>query len=273
MKPERLTQTYFKSCGVKASSRFVTLLLCIWVALFTIGCASNIGQIGQDQSEELDRAASALLLTPAVSPRWQAFVLPGKRTEPFVPTTALGQPALRVRANSSVSILRQRFVHGLPSVGRLTFSWKVDALPPNADLRDPQADDAPVRIVLTFGGDRSIFNQRTRRLSELSLLLTGEELPFATLAYVWSADESLETVVNNPRTDRIRKVVVETGEHSLGQWRRYERDVQSDFMRAFGEEPGPLLAVALMTDTDNTSSQLQAWYGPLLLEPGHPSSP
>jgi hypothetical protein len=149
----------------------------------------------------------------------------------------------------------------------------VDALPPNADLRDPQADDAPVRIVLTFGGDRSIFNQRTRRLSELSLLLTGEELPFATLAYVWSADESLETVVNNPRTDRIRKVVVETGEHSLGQWRRYERDVQSDFMRAFGEEPGPLLAVALMTDTDNTSSQLQAWYGPLLLEHGHPSSP
>lgn len=238
-----------------------------------MGCASNIGQIGQDQSTELDRAASALLLTPAVSPRWQAFVLPGKRTEPFVPTTALGQPALRVRANSSVSILRQRFVDGLPSIGRVTFSWKVDTLPIKADLRDPQADDAPVRIVLTFGGDRSVFNQRTQRLSELSLLLTGEELPFATLAYVWSADEPLETVVNNPRTDRIRKVVVETGKHSLGQWRRYERDVRRDFMRAFGEEPGPLLAVALMTDTDNTSSQLQAWYGPLLLESGRPSSP
>lgn len=192
---------------------------------------------------------------------------------PFVPTTALGQPALRVRANNSVSILRQRFVDGLPSIGRVTFSWKVDTLPIKADLRDPQADDAPVRIVLTFGGDRSVFNQRTQRLSELSLLLTGEELPFATLAYVWSADEPLETVVNNPRTDRIRKVVVETGKHSLGQWRRYERDVRRDFMRAFGEEPGPLLAVALMTDTDNTSSQLQAWYGPLLLEPGHPSSP
>jgi len=59
---------------------------------------------------------------------------------------------------------------------------------------------------------------------------------------------------------------VETGEQSLGQWLRYERNVRADFVRAFGEEPGPLLAIALMTDTDNTSSKLQAWYGSLILE-------
>ncbi len=190
----------------------------------------------------------------------------GKRSEPFEPTRVLGEAALRVQANSSVSILRQRFADGLTPVGRLTFSWKVDVLPTNADLRDPQAEDAPVRIVLAFHGDRSLLGARAHRLSELSRLLTGEELPYATLAYVWSADEPLETVVPNPRTDRIRKVVVETGKQSLGRWLRYERDVRADFIRAFGEEPGPLLAIALMTDTDNTSSQLQAWYGRLVLK-------
>lgn len=193
--------------------------------------------------------------------------MPAKRTVPFVPVQVLGRAALGVKSNSSVSILRQRFGEGLPSVGRLSFSWKVDALPRLADLRDSQAEDAPVRILLAFGGDRSLLSPRTHRLSELSRLVAGEELPYATLAYVWSAQEPLETVVHNPRTDRIRKLVVETGDQSLGTWLDYERDVHADFVRAFGERPGPLLAIALMTDTDNTESQLQAWYGRLRLEP------
>ena len=52
----------------------------------------------------------------------------------------------------------------------------------------------------------------------------------------------------------------------LGRWRDYRRDVRADFVKAFGEEPGPLVAVALMTDTDNTGTRLQAWYGPLTLD-------
>jgi hypothetical protein len=240
------------------------LALCLCLSL--VGCALPIGSPSPDRDNELQKSAALLLLTPATMPGWEQFVLPGKRSEPFEPTRVLGQPALRVQADSSVSILRQRFAGGLPTIGKLTFSWKIDALPSGSNLRDPQAEDAPVRIVLAFGGDRSSLSARTHRLSELSRLLTGEELPYATLAYVWSANEPLETVVHNPRTDRIRKLVVETGEASLAQWLRYERDVRKDFILAFGESPGPLLAVALMTDTDNTSSRLQAWYGNLRLE-------
>ena len=235
--------------------------------MFFVGCALSPGGALHHREAERQQAVASLLSTPATVPRWEPLVLPGKRSEPFELTRVLGQDALRVKANNSVSILRQRFGDGLPAVGELTFSWKVDALPRDADLRDPQAEDAPVRIVLAFGGDRSLLSPRTHRLSELSRLLTGEELPYATLAYVWSAHEPLETVVHNPRTDRIRKLVVQTGDRSLGQWLRHERDVQADFVRAFGEMPGPLLAVALMTDTDNTASQLQAWYGRFRLAP------
>ena len=238
--------------------------LCLCLAL--VGCALPLGGALHHREAALQQAAASLLSTPVTAPRWEQLVLPSKRSEPFEAVHVLGQNALRVKANNSVSILRQRFGDGVPAVGGLMFSWKVDALPRDADLRDPQAEDAPVRIVLAFGGDRSLLSPRTHRLSELSRLLTGEELPYATLAYVWSANEPLETVVHNPRTDRIRKLVVETGDRSLGQWLRYERDVQADFVRAFGEMPGPLLAVALMTDTDNTSSQLQAWYGRFRLE-------
>ena len=49
------------------------------------------------------------------------------------------------------------------------------------------------------------------------------------------------------------------------QWRDHRRDLVADFRRAFGEDPGPLQAIAVMTDTDNTGSQAEAWYGPITL--------
>jgi hypothetical protein len=234
--------------------------------LLLLGCAVPSGGLVDSRGEKLKKATASLLFTPAKTSHWEPWLVPGKRSEPFEAVHVLGRDALRVKADNSVSILRQRFDDGLPAVRRLAFSWKVDVLPVDADLQDSQAEDAPVRLVLTFGGDRSLLSARTHRLSELSRLLTGEELPYATLAYVWSAKDSLGTVVHNPRTDRIRKLVVETGDLSLGRWLHYDRDVQADFVQAFGERPGPLLALALMTDTDNTSSQLQAWYGRLQLE-------
>lgn len=68
-------------------------------------------------------------------------------------------------------------------------------------------------------------------------------------------------VITSSRTSRVRKLVVESGPQRLGQWLDYERDIRADFQRAFGEPPGALLGVAIMTDSDNTHAQASAWYG------------
>jgi hypothetical protein len=34
-----------------------------------------------------------------------------------------------------------------------------------------------------------------------------------------------------------------------------------DYRRAFGEEPGKMLGVAIMSDTDNTGEKAEGWYG------------
>jgi hypothetical protein len=231
------------------------------------GNEGNEGQaVAPAVHAEVQRVARDLFQTPASGLAWQVFRLPGKRYVPFESIAGGERPALQVRAHGSVSVLRQRFSPAVPVVGQMSFSWRVDGLPPGADLKDAASTDAPVRILLAFEGDRSNWSPRTHRLSELSRLLTGEELPYATLSYVWSVDDPAGAVLSNPRTDRIRKLVVESGATHLGQWREYRRDVRADFRRAFGEEPGPLVAVALMTDTDNTGSSLQAWYGAMRLE-------
>jgi hypothetical protein len=213
----------------------------------------------------LQQAAADLFQTPAGGSDWAVFRLPGKVSVPFEAVVRQGRPALQVRAQRSVSVLRRQFEPGIDAPHALEFAWKVDALPEGADLKDAQTTDAPVRILLAFEGDRARWSARTHRLSELSQLLTGEPLPYATLSYVWSRDDAVGAVLHNPRTDRIRKLVVDSGAEHLGQWRDHRRDVRADFIHAFGEPPGPLVAVALMTDTDNTASSLKAWYGPLRL--------
>jgi hypothetical protein len=126
-------------------------------------------------------------------------------------------------------------------------------------------DDSPVRVVLAFEGDRSKFSAKNAMLSELAHVLTGEPMPYATLMYVWCNACEPNKIIFNPHTDRIRKLPLETGTAKLNQWLAYERAVRADFINAFGEEPGLLTSISIMTDTDNTKSVARAFYGPVQL--------
>lgn len=238
------------------------------LALLLSACAWSPGASRQSQAEP-----AQLLTTPWTDLPWQPFPLPSKRYVAFEPAQIDGRPALRVQADSSVSILRQRLPDaqsGIRGAMQLHMSWRVDGLPTDGDLAHIDRSDSPVGVVLAFEGDRSRWTGRQHRLSDLTQLLTGEPLPYATLAYVWSAQHPVESVVFNPRSDRIRKLVLDSGTAHLAQWREHVRDVQADYRLAFGEEPGPLVGIALMTDTDNTRSRLTAWYGALSLKPLSP---
>lgn len=272
----------FQSVGARSAACAVAV--CLTLAGFLSGCASKgpppafeadvvdptALSAPLSDSAALQRAAQRLLKTPSTQSGWTVFPMPGKTFSPFEPVHHAGREALRVQASSSVSVLRQRMEPALPSVGRLSFAWTADALPITVDAEHGRRDDAAVRVLLSFDGDRSQLSPRVHRLSEMSRLLTGEDLPYATLVYVWSDAYPPGTVLKNSRTDRVRKLVLDSGRQHLGQWRDHERDVRADFVHVFGEEPGPLLSVGLMTDTDNTRSRAQAWYGALRLQSAAP---
>ena len=194
---------------------------------------------------------------------WVHKTFPGKAPTHFDYTRLDGRDAISVRADSSASMLRQSVRLEPDELGSVRFSWKVPALIEQADLALRDKDDAPVRIVLAFEGDRSRFTPRDAALAELVHTLTGEEMPYATLMYVWCNQREPGSVIRNPRTDRIRKLVVESGARRLNQWLDYERDIRADYERVFGEKPGALVGIAIMSDSDNTRSKARAWYGPV----------
>lgn len=201
------------------------------------------------------------------SATWEHRSFPGKTPTLYRAARVDGRLAIQSESSNAASMLRQHVRLEPAELGKLSFSWKVPGLIAGADMRQRDSDDSPVRVVLAFEGDRSRFSEKNAMLSELSLLLTGEPLPFATLMYVWGNHSATGSVIVNPRTDRIRKLVLESGPAGLGRWLEYERDISADYEQAFGEAPGALVGIGLMTDSDNTHQQALAWYGPLSLSP------
>jgi hypothetical protein len=207
-------------------------------------------------------------VTQAAAPDWEILNFPGKARTQFVQVRKDGRDAVLAVARASVSMKRLRLDIPPESLGAVRFSWMVPELIDKADMARRDLDDSPVRVVLVFDGDRSRFTPAEEMMSELARTLTGEEMPYATLMYVWCNRRAPGEVITNPRTSRIRKMVVESGAANLGRWLDYERDVRADYERAFGEPPGALRGVAFMTDSDNTRSVTRAWYGTVQLSAG-----
>ena len=192
---------------------------------------------------------------------WRHYPLPGKTATLYSLDRLDGRAALTAKAGTSASMMRSDVNIAAAQLDEVNFSWQVPQLIENADLAERDADDSPVRVVLVFEGDKKKFSAKNAMLSELAHVMTGEPLPYATLMYVWCNKRPAGSVVLNPRTDRIRSIVVESGKKNLRQWRDYKRKIRHDFEQAFGEAPGKLLSVAIMTDSDNTKTQVSAAYG------------
>lgn len=208
-----------------------------------------------------------------VSP-WQLVRLPGKSPTHYeMAVHPSGRMAWHATADHSASMWRHPLPIPASELGRIRFSWWVDALLPDADLAVAGRTDASVRIVLGFDGDHSKLSSKQRMLFELASALGGEAPPYASLVYTWANQQPVDSIIVHPRLDRIRKLVVESGPQGLGRWREHERDVRADYRRVFGEEPGPLLWVALMTDSDNVQGRIEAWYGEVSLGPGRTLTP
>ena len=175
-----------------------------------------------------------------------------------------GRTAVKARADGSASGL----VHALDidpqQYPLLSWQWKVDDLIKTADNTTKQYEDSPVRVVVSFAGDLDSLPLDDRMFFDNVRLMTRQQLPYATLMYIWENRAPRDSVLPNLHTSRIKMIVAESGRDKVGQWQDFTRNVLEDYRRAFKEEPGRITAIAVMTDTDNTGENAHAWYGDIV---------
>lgn len=172
-----------------------------------------------------------------------------------------GEVVVKARADRSASGL----VHALDIDPRerpvLQWRWKVPRLIAGANNARRNAEDSPVRIILSFDGDIGSLPLEDRMFYDRVRAFSGHELPYATLMYIWENQAEPGIVIPNPHSGRIRMIVADSGPARTGVWKLEARNVYEDYKRAFGAEPGRIKAIAIMTDSDNTGDSIEAYYG------------
>jgi hypothetical protein len=129
-------------------------------------------------------------------------------------------------------------------------------------------EDAPARLVFFFDGDKSKLSLIDRAGMNLAKHLSGQELPYATLMYIWSTTAAPGSVIANPHTGRVQMIVVSGQPGDAGKWQILRRNIVQDYEKVFHETPGQITAYGLLTDTDNTGSTTRAWYGDVQFRAG-----
>lgn len=175
-----------------------------------------------------------------------------------------GRTVIKASAHASASGLVHRLRVDPKRFPLLQWRWKVTDLIAQADNTNKNAEDSPVRVVVSFDGDIDTLLLDDRMFFDNVRLLTGQQLPYATLMYIWENRAPKASVIPNSHTTRIRMIVAESGRDKVGAWQEVTRNVYEDFKRAFGEEPGQITAIGIMTDTDNTGDNVHAYYGDIL---------
>ena len=233
---------------------------CAWIALVLCGCAGLVEQPAEPHGSITPFSIAQRDGTlPGAWRPWQLSRL--KKLTSYRLVDYNGTVVVKAMSAASASGL----IHPLDIDPRATpilqWRWKVPHLIEGANNTRRNAEDAPVRVILSFDGDVDALPLEERLFFDRMKAVTGYAMPYATLMYIWENQAPRGSIIANPHTSRIQMVVAESGSALTGTWKLEMQNVYEDYKRAFGAEPGRIKAIAIMTDTDNTGMSVEAYYG------------
>jgi hypothetical protein len=192
-----------------------------------------------------------------------------------------GTTVLRAEAKTSASALSHPLRVDPAATPWLRWRWKISKLVEQADLRTREGDDFPARLYVMFDYPLEKLSFVERSKLRVARALFDPKLPAATLCYVWDGKAAKGTIAPSAYTNRVRLIVVESGDTRVNRWVDVERNIADDFRAAFGEDPPAVTAIAVAVDTDNTGAIATTYFGDISFNkqsvmkqaPGAPGAP
>ena len=127
----------------------------------------------------------------------------------------------------------------LRSFRKLRWRWRVHNFPEGSDETDDDKNDSAAAVRLVFGTSASA----------------------KKLKYIWSATLPQGTVIKGWNQYTI---VLRRGTDDLGKWIWEEVNAYQDYRRLFGGDPRPVDVLALLTDSNNTETVVEADYDDII---------
>jgi hypothetical protein len=175
--------------------------------------------------------------------RWKDVEV--RRRTAYETVTLEGRSCLRAQSRNGASILLAAVRFDPETYEWLSWDWRVDQPVAGEALERKVGSDASARVYVYFDTGGLAWQKRN-------------------LDYVWSVSLPVGTVMESAYSPASKIIVVESGPGALGQWRHVERNLEDDYERCFGKQDLPdVVAVGVMTDTDNTGGEALAYFDDL----------
>lgn len=153
---------------------------------------------------------------------------------------------LKAISNRSASGLVKKIRVDLENTPFLQWRWKVGKRIPVQNERDKEQDDYAARVYVIVDGGFFAWNTMA-------------------LNYVWANGVEKGVQWNNAFAPKHSKMIaLRSKGDAIEYWYSEKRDVQNDFKRSFGESVRYVDVVAIMSDTDNSSSSAESYYGDII---------
>lgn len=220
-------------------------LTALCAMLLSAGCAARQLHVSVVPPLVLAPRASLLwaesfdALRPA---RWREVEV--RRRTAYRAARVDGRPCLQADSKNGASILMTAVRFDPRAYPWLSWQWRVDQPVDGEALDTKRGSDAAARVYVYFETPGLPWQKRN-------------------LDYVWSASLPPGTLTQSAFSAQSKIFVLAGGREALGTWRTEERNLAEDYRNAFGEEPPEVIALGLMTDTDNTGTTALAYFDEL----------
>lgn len=204
-------------------------------------------------------AVEVILSTPGTD-GWRSLEFPKvKRLTAYSVVREDGTAALKAQSDCSASAIYLPLESvDLNTTPRLHWRWKIERGLQVSDEQVKSGDDFAARVYVMFRFDPEHASLWDRARHSVATKLYGDIVPGDVISYVWTSHQSKGSAWNSPYESRSK--LVSLGSGLLLPWTGETVDVAADYVTFFGHQPPPLLALAVMTDSDNTCQQAVAYY-------------
>lgn len=202
----------------------------------------------------------------ALPTEWEPLTFPNiDQHTRYLLTRHQGNVVVQAQSRASASGMIRKLRFNPREYAWLSWRWKIDHVLDKGDLRVKQGDDYSARIYVAFEFEPQRASLLERMAHAVASTSAGRKLPGTTLTYIWANRAPKGTIADNPYSDQVKMIALQSGNAKVNQWIDEKRNITEDYRRAFGREPPPVMGIAIMTDTDNTGEYATAYYGDIIL--------
>jgi hypothetical protein len=174
----------------------------------------------------------------------------------FTNDYALRGDRLEVRSNGTVSLIWRQLDPGFGDADRARWQWQVQEGVGPTDLTQKGGDDRNLAVYFIF-----VDQETAKSPGSVRRLLRNANT--RAMVYVWGGSHSKGAILPSPYSNKLRtKVLRGPGTGSFAE----DVDLNADYRRAFGQDPGVLIGVAITADSDDTDGRIRAQIGNLRIE-------